>query len=887
MPRKEWSYKMYWFSKSIEDTLRGLETDKARGLDSKQALKRLSEYGSNALEVKKKKSLLRRFIEQLSDLMIIILVAAAILSLFVSIINGEADFVDPIIIVAIIIINATLGLVQESRAQHALESLQRLSSPKTSVLRDGKRIDIDSESLVKGDIIFLETGNRVTADARLIEVSGLRVEESSLTGESDAADKSARDVMPEDAALGERRNMVYSGSSIAGGRGKAVVTATGMETEVGKIASLIDSSEPPQTPLQRRLDGIGNILGVSALVLCGIVFLLGIVNKTDVFDSFMLSISLAVAAVPEGLPAIVTIVLSLGVQKMAKNNAIVRKLPAVETLGSATVICSDKTGTLTQNKMQVRTLWTPAASGDSERKLITYGTLCCNSTISKVDGKMTPQGDPTENAIVTAAADRGVFRSELEERHPRVQELPFDSARKLMSTINKLGGRGNVIITKGAPDVLLPLCSQYEKGGASPMTAAMRNTVSAENATMAAKALRVIAVAYRNLGSGSVSATNTAERDLVFLGLIAMIDPPRPEARDAVTECKLAGIRPVMITGDHAATASAIAGDLGILRGADSVISGRELDKMDDKELERTVNSYSVFARVSPEHKSRVVRALQANDEIVAMTGDGVNDAPALKVADIGCAMGITGTDVARDASDMILTDDNFATIVSAVREGRGIYQNICKSIHFLLSCNVGEILTILLAFALGMPSPLLPIHLLWINLVTDSLPALAIGAEKPDRDIMDRRPVNPRASMFGDGMGFDIITQGIMIGVISLAAFMLGLKTGDYGTARTYTFAVLSISQLVHAFNIRSSESLFSIGFLSNIKLVGAFVICLIMQLSVICVPTLAGIFRTVPLSVDQWKTVAVLALVPLVAVEAGKLLFGGKRRKNRAKSS
>jgi len=444
------------------------------------------------------------------------------------------------------------------------------------------------------------------------------------------------------------------------------------------------------------------------------------------------------------------------------------------------------------------------------------------------------------------------------------------------------------MITKGAPDVLLPLCSRYEKAGSSSaMTATMRNSVSAENAAMASKALRVIAVAYRFLGSGAGHAGNADERDLVFLGLIAMIDPPRPEAREAVTQCKLAGIRPIMITGDHAATASAIAGDLGILRGADSVISGKELDKMDDRKLERTVNSYSVFARVSPEHKSRVVRALQTNGEIVAMTGDGVNDAPALKVADIGCSMGQSGTDVARDASDMILTDDNFATIVSAVREGRGIYQNICKSIHFLLSCNVGEILTILLSFAMGMPSPLLPIHLLWINLVTDSLPALAIGAEKPDRDIMERRPVDPKASMFADGRGFDIIIQGIMIGVISLAAFLLGLKTSDYATARTYTFAVLSISQLVHAFNVRSGQSLLSIGFFSNPSLVGAFVICLIMQVSVICVPALSGVFKTVPLLAEQWKVVAALALVPLAAVEAGKLLFGNIRKKNRAKNS
>lgn len=873
---------MNWHSKSIEKTLLSVNASKDSGLNSRQAKKLLEENGPNLLEAKKKKSIIWSFFEQFQDFMIIILIAAAILSLLVSVLNGETDFVDPIIIISIVILNATLGVIQESRAKHALESLQKLSAPRTTVLRDSKKIEIDSENLVVGDIIFLETGDRVTADARLIEVSGLRSEESSLTGESEPADKTAKDIMPENASLAERRNMVYSGSSVVGGRGKAVITATGMDTEVGKIASLIDSAAPPQTPLQRRLDGIGNVLGVSALILCGAVFIMGIFNNTSGFDSFMLAISLAVAAVPEGLPAIVTIVLSLGVQKMAKNNAIVRRLPAVETLGSATVICSDKTGTLTQNKMEVQKLWTPGQGTDGENKLISCGTLCCNSTLTKIGNKLTPQGDPTENAIVSAAMGKGIFREILEKKSPRVLELPFDSSRKLMSTVNRRNGRGNFIITKGAPDILLPLCSRYEKNGRlDSMSDSMRNKIRSENTAMAGKALRVIAVAYKDLGAEYDKKGEKLERDLVFLGLIAMMDPPRPEAREAVAECKRAGIKPVMITGDHAATATAIAYDLGILSGDGSVISGRELDKLSDSEMERRVGSYSIFARVTPEHKSRIVRALQANGEIVAMTGDGVNDAPALKAANIGCAMGRSGTDVARDASDMILTDDNFATIVAAVKEGRGIYQNIVKSVHFLLSCNVGEILTILLAFALGMPSPLLPIHLLWINLVTDSLPALAIGAEKPDRNIMDQKPVDPKGSMFADGRGVDIIIQGIMIGLISILAFIIGINSGDYTTARTCTFAVLSLSQLVHSFNVRSSESLFSIGFFTNPKLVAAFLICVIMQVSVICLPTLSGIFRTAMLSADEWKIVAGLALVPLAAVEAGKLIFGAKRKK------
>lgn len=875
---------MNGYSQSIDKTIAVLKSNKSRGLNGEEARERLAQNGPNRLKAKKKKSVLGHFIQQFQDFMIILLIAAAILSLFVSILGGDADLVDPIIIIAIVILNATLGVIQEFRAQHAIEALQKLSAPKTIVLRDGREMEIESANLVVGDIILLESGDRVTADARLIEANGLRAEESSLTGESEPADKTAVEVIPENASLGERRNMVYSGSSIVGGRGKAVVTAVGMETEVGKIANLIVNSEPPQTPLQRRLENIGNVLGIAALILCGIVFVLGVINETDVFESFMLAISLAVAAVPEGLPAIVTIVLSLGVQKMAKKNAIIRRLPAVETLGSATVICSDKTGTLTQNKMTVRKLWTPGGGADSEKKLLSYGTLCSNSTMAKSDGKLIPQGDPTESAIISAAMEKGIARENLEKASPRMFELPFDSARKLMSTVNKLQG-GNILLTKGAPDVLLPLCSSYDKSGKiHSLTSTMRNIIKGENSSMAGDALRVIAVAYRDLGQTAYKNNKNLENDLVFLGLIAMIDPPRPEARDAVLECKRAGIKPVMITGDHAATASAIARDLGLLRGGNnSVISGKELDKLSDIELEKTVDSYSVFARVSPEHKSRVVRALQKNGEIVAMTGDGVNDAPALKAADIGCAMGKAGTDVARDAADMILTDDNFATIVSAIKEGRGIYQNICKSIHFLLSCNVGEILTILLAFAFSMPSPLLPIHLLWVNLVTDSLPALALGSEKPDRFIMEMNPINPKSSMFGQGRGFDMIIQGIMIGVLSITAFLIGLNSGDYATARTFTFAVLSLSQLVHAFNIRSSESLFSIGFLSNAKLVGAFIICVIMQVSVICVPTLSVIFKTVTLTLDQWKIVAGLSIVPLVAVEAGKLLFGGNRRKRK----
>lgn len=867
---------MNWYSKDIKEVLAHFTADKNRGLSEAEAKKRLEATGRNRLEEKRKKGLFSKFIQQMSDFMVIILIAAAVLSLFISIIDGDADFVDPVIIIAIVLLNATMGIIQESKAEKAIESLQKLSAPKSTVLRGGQKLEIDSECIVTGDIIFFETGDCITADARIIESAALSVEESSLTGESEPALKSERARVAEGMSLGERRSMVYSGSAVVGGRCRAVVTATGMDTEVGKIAKMLDDAEPPETPLQKRLAGTGKILAGAALIMCGLVFALGIIQATDILDSFMLSVSLAVAAVPEGLPAIVTIVLALGVQRMAKKNAIVRKLPAVETLGSATVICSDKTGTLTQNKMTVQKLADnrgAVPSPEMRRKILTYGALCTNSTVTVVDGKPRAEGDPTENAIVNAALCDNISRDALEKKFPRVTELPFDSKRKLMSTVHKNPDGGRLIITKGAADVLIKICG---------MSDAERKTILEANSKMADKALRVIAVAYRETGN---LAEAEVEKDLTFLGLIAMQDPPRPEVRDAVQTCKRAGIKPVMITGDHAATAAAIARQLGILSSDGRVLTGQELDGLTDAGLRSAASTCNVFARVSPEHKSRVVKAFQERGEIVAMTGDGVNDAPALKIADIGCAMGESGTDVARDASDMILTDDNFATIVSAVREGRGIYQNICKSVHFLLSCNVGEILTILGAFLLGMSSPLLPIQLLWINLVTDSLPALAIGAEKADGDIMDRKPVRPKSSMFADGRGLDIAVQGVMIGVLALLAFYIGVGAGDYTTGRTFSFAVLSISQLVHAFNIRSSESLFKIGFFSNPMLVGAFVICCIMQVSVICIPALSGIFGVRALTLGQWGTVALLSLLPLIAVELGKLLFGNRASSTLAK--
>ena len=864
---------MDWYLQSARETIGKLESDEAKGLRQKEAKARLGQHGSNRIEGRQGRSLIQKFAEQFSDFMVLILIGAAALSLLISLWEGHAEFLDPIMIMAIVLLNATMGVVQEAKAERAILSLQALSAPKTRVIRDGTEQVVDSETVVPGDILLFETGDAITADARIVESVALRVEESGLTGESAPVNKESSAKVSKDAPIGERRNMVFSGSKVVGGRCRAVATETGMATEVGKIASLLDHAKPPDTPLQRRLGAAGKTMGVVALVICSFIFLLGVIQQTDLLDSFMLAVSLAVAAVPEGLPAIVTIVLALGVQRMVRRGAIVRKLPAVETLGSATVICSDKTGTLTQNKMTVQNCLHASDTAETERLLL-YGALCTNVRLTK-QGAI---GDPTETAIVEAALAQKIRLKAEQARYPRRGEVPFDSGRKRMSTLHQ-GPDGEILIVKGAPDVLLGLCDRYDtKSGAQTLTEGKRQEIKQQNAKMADRALRVIAVAYKKTQITGRMLKEGAERELVFLGLIAMQDPPRPEARQAVLTCKRAGIRPIMITGDHAATASAIAKELGILGGGKSsgVLTGQQLDELSDGQLRNAVSRTSVFARVSPEHKSRVVQALQAEGEIVAMTGDGVNDAPALKNADIGCAMGKTGTDVARDASDMILTDDNFATIVSAVREGRGIYQNMLKSVHFLLSCNVGEILTVLVALFLGMPAPLLPIQLLWVNLVTDSFPALALGAEKADRDIMERPPVNPKSSMFSGGLGVDILFEGLMIGGLSLLAFFLGVRTGDYTTGRTFAFAVLAISQLFHAFGVRSKESLLRIGIFSNRKIVLAFLLGVVMQVTVIGHPALAEIFGVVPLTFAQWRTVALLAPIPLVVMELTKFARG-----------
>lgn len=862
---------MEWQCLTKAECEKRLGTNAHNGLSSRESRNRLREYGKNELEPPKKKSFMRRFLAQFSDFMVIVLLIAAGISFITSYLQKDDDYIDAIIILAIVVINAITGLVQESRAEKAIEALKKMSSPHAHVIRDGVERTVAAAELVPGDLVLLKAGDLVPADLRLTESYDLKAEESALTGESLPVSKRAEGTYPSGTPLGDRRNLLFSTSSITSGHGMGIVTATAMQTEVGRIAHMISSQESPQTPLQRKLEQTGRWLGIGALVICAVIFIMGLFQHVQPLEMFLISISLAVAAIPEGLPAVVTIVLAIGVRRMAAKRGIVRRMPAVETLGSASVICSDKTGTLTQNRMTVVELAT--ASGklrlDSSegQNLLKLAVLCNNCTVS--GGNV--HGDPTEAALVHATSTSKV---ELDALYPRVLEIPFTSERKMMTTVHRLANGQYRVISKGAPDVLLAHCTS--------------RSASSQNEAMARRALRVLGVAYKDLPALPKDREDL-EKNLNFCGLIGMIDPPRPEAKEAVALCRRAGIRPIMITGDHAATAAAIAKDLGILTPGTSVMTGEELNRTNQQELTRDIYQYTVFARVSPEHKVRIVQAFQARGEVVAMTGDGVNDAPALKTADIGCAMGQSGTDVAKAAADMILADDNFATIVSAVREGRGIFENIKKTVHFLLSCNIGEILTVFVSFLLRLPTPLLAIQLLWVNLVTDSLPALALGVEPIDRDIMERKPVKPTQSIFSGGLGYNILVEGCLIGSMALLAYSIGRIFFDVDPTvpvigRTMAFAVLSFSQVVHTFNMRSSQSVFRAGIFRNKKLVLAAIACVALQLSVIVIPPLAQVFKTVALSAQQWLVVAVLALVPLAVVELEKAVGrAAERRKQR----
>ena len=744
-----------WQTLKEEDVLHKLNTNEKNGLKEEDVKKLQKEEGKNKLQDSKKESIFIKFIKQFSDFMIIILIIASIISAIVSKVQGENDYIDSIIIILIVILNAIMGVVQEQKAEKSIEALKKLTPQKAKVIRNGKKTEINAEDLVKGDIIILETGNYIPADCRLLETYNFQVEESSLTGENIPSEKNANILCNKNSALGDMKNMAFMASIVVNGHAKAVVTETGMNTTVGKIAKMMITNKAPETPIQKKLSQVGKILGIVCLAICMLIFLIGLIKKIEPIEMFMTSVGLAVAAIPEGLPAIVTIVLSIGVTKMAKKNSIIRKLPAVETLGSSNVICSDKTGTLTQNKMKVTEI-----KSNNKDLTIQYGALCTDCEI--LDNKVI--GEPTEKAIVEKALEMGKNKKDIEKQMPRINEIPFNSNRKMMTTIHQKGNK-YIVITKGAHDILLERCIDKDK-----------IMYKRQNSEMTNKALRVMGVAYKELTTlPSKINSDTLENNLKFLGLIGMIDPPREGVREAVETCKKAGIKTVMITGDHIETAKAIARDLNILTIKDKAITGQELDKIPQKELEKNIKEYSVFARVTPEHKVRIVKAWQHTGAVVAMTGDGVNDSPALKNADIGIAMGKNGTDVAKNASDMILTDDNFVTIVEAVKQGRNIYDNIKKAIHFLIATNIGEIVTIFMGLVLGMKSPLLAIQLLWVNLVTDSLPAIALGLEPAEKDIMKRKPINSKKSIFADGLWNKIIIEGIMIGMFTLVSFSIG----------------------------------------------------------------------------------------------------------------
>ena len=876
---------MELYSQSREEAVQTLGTDPARGLNQRECQRRLEQYGKNGLRPAKRRGLLARFFSQFQDLMVLILLAAAAVSFAVSWVRGDGEYVDSLIILAIVVCNAVIGTVQEVRADRAIQALKKLSSPHAWVIREGRHQRVESSQLVPGDLVVLQAGDLVPADLRLLKSAELKIEESALTGESVPAEKDAGAHCPGNAPLGERKNMAFASTGVASGAGVGVVAATGMDTAMGRIAHMLEHELSPQTPLQQRLKRMGKVMGVGVVLICAVIFLLGLFQQRPPLEMFMIAISLGVAAIPEGLTAVVTIVLAMGIKRMAQKRAIVRHLPAVETLGSTQVICSDKTGTLTQNKMTVVAF----SSARGEERLdspaaqfaLELATLC--SDAQEVGEKIT--GDPTETAFLRACK-RG--KGELEGCYPRVGEIPFTSARKRMTTAHRLPEGGFRLIAKGAPDVLIARCTQLLQGGEiRPLTGAMKAKLLSDNSRLAERALRVLAVAYRDV-SALPSDDRESESQLIFCGLIAMEDPPRPGVKEAVAQCKRAGILPVMITGDHAATALAIGQRLGIAESPSQVMTGPELDRLDDGALSKKVFQYRIFARVSPEHKVKLVRAFQQRGMVVAMTGDGVNDAPALKAADIGCAMGKNGTEVAQSAADMVLTDDDFSTIVAAVREGRGIYQNIRKTVHFLLSCNIGEILVVFVAFLLRAPTPLLAIQLLWVNLVTDSFPALALGADPIQGDVMEQPPHKREEGVFSGGVGFAVAVEGCLVGALALLAYTIGRAFFDYDPAapaigRTMAFCVLSLSQLVHSLNMRSEHSVLKLGLLSNRKLVAACGFCAFLMVSVVLFPPLSALFQTTALTALQWLVVAALSLCPLLVVEGEKLLWEHLPRKKK----
>ena len=891
-----------WYQKEVEEVKKELSTNLEKGLTSKQVEEKQETIGFNELKAKKKKSLLVKFLEQFKDFMIIVLIIAAIVSGIIGVLQGEG-ITDTIIILIVVIVNAIIGVAQENKAEKSLEALQKLSAHASKVIRDGKLCVVQSRELVPGDIVVLDTGDYVPADLRIIEAVNLKSQESALTGESVPVEKTIDKIEKEDVGVGDRTNMLFSSSLITYGRGKGIVVETGMTTEVGKIAEIINSSEETTTPLQEKLNKLGKTLGISALAICVVIFIIGLLYGKEPIHMFMTAVSLAVAAIPEGLAAVSTIVLAIGVQRMVKKNAIVKRLPAVETLGSASVICSDKTGTLTQNKMTVQKIYInnnlmnmeniKIVEPESDLEKLVYNAMLCNDTKVGENNELT--GDPTETALVDMGMNLDIDIDKI-FRIDRLNEIPFDSSRKLMTTVHQVNDK-YVVYTKGGVDELLQNCNSYIiDGKIKKDLEQFKTNIYENNENMAKNALRVLAFGYKTIDKlpESKKEIQKLETDLTFIGMVGMIDPPREEAKRAVEKCKTAGIKTVMITGDHKITATAIAKQLGILENEEEAITGSELEKMSDEELTKNIRNYSVYARVSPEHKVRIVRAWQANGEIVAMTGDGVNDAPALKNADIGCAMGVVGTDVAKEAADVILTDDNFATVVSAVEEGRRIYDNILKAIQFLLSSNVGEIIVLFIAILItpllakwfnitniGELEPLLPIHILWINLVTDSLPALALAVDPAAKNIMNRKPNKKEKGIFTKGMTWRVVYQGVMIGLLTLLAFIVGLatpgvtdETMKIEIAQTMAFCVLALSELVHVFNIRDNKnSIFKTGVFNNMKLILAIIVSASLMFVILLIPQLRTIFSIAQLPKENIIETILLVLAPIVIVEIFKL--------------